>query len=470
MGGNQTKDGTSPSAQPGQSSKKGQGNRNPEIEEIVSRMTTGFTKKSITLEEFKSCFPQPHLLVEKLFIFSCNFNSSDRKDAVEQDALRMLLELLLLDPGFHSFDKTKALDLNMIEVFTSVYLNSLSDKHKNRMISTETAVDMLVNIVELIACSPATADSKKGLAGMFDKEKKEMTCDFFYSTFRDNFEQGRHALREGFRSMFNSQKAYLPSFETTSASIMDSNVEALVRLASNKMPVSGPLQCLFNSLRSGSSFNRLAFALVGYPAPTVLFIRHTYETTDGQSSKGLIGALVCSEWKDELGYWGDNQVVLFTLLPKVRFLYSYKGKGGNNFVYLNTKKISNSKYKVGLGFGGQEYRNFRIWLDDDILDKSATYFDDTTFPVFSLNEGYDEKLKIDCIEAWGFGDEEALAAQNAYRDMRQAMIHNSRKIDKKKLMEGDIGCMALSKNFAFRDQVDGDLQQMKEEAGYNTKK
>jgi hypothetical protein len=49
--------------------------------------------------------------------------------------------------------------------------------------------------------------------------------------------------------------------------------------------------------------------------------------------------------------------------------------------------------------------------------------------------------------------------------MRQTMITNSRKIDKKKLVDGDFASQALGKNFGHRDQIDGDIHQMKEEAG-----
>ena len=47
--------------------------------------------------------------------------------------------------------------------------------------------------------------------------------------------------------------------------------------------------------------------------------------------------------------------------------------------------------------------------------------------------------------------------------MRHTMIHNARKIDKKKLFEGEFGTLALDKNFANREQMEGDLQAMKDE-------
>jgi hypothetical protein len=49
--------------------------------------------------------------------------------------------------------------------------------------------------------------------------------------------------------------------------------------------------------------------------------------------------------------------------------------------------------------------------------------------------------------------------------MKQTMIQNSRKIDKKRLIEGEFANQALSKNFEHRDQIDGDLDMMKQEAG-----
>ncbi len=46
---------------------------------------------------------------------------------------------------------------------------------------------------------------------------------------------------------------------------------------------------------------------------------------------------------------------------------------------MNTKKIQKSKYKVGLGFGGDDYNNYRIWLDDDLEHGSYSSSEDTTY-------------------------------------------------------------------------------------------
>ena len=254
-----------------------------------------------------------------------------------------------------------------------------------------------------------------------------------------------------------------------SAKILNQSVLAVLRMSNNKLSEVKSLQCLYNSSQSGSSFNRLAYSLIGYNAPTVLLIKHTYKTIEGQSLKGIIGAYVGVPWKDEFGYWGDNTTYLFTLKPRVKFAYGYKGQGEQNFTYLNTKKIANSKYSVGLGFGGSEYKEFRLWLDDDLVGGSYVRGSDKTYPACNLSEGYEEILNIDSVEAWGLGGAESLAQQEGYREMRQQMITNARKIDKKQLIQGDFAGQALGKNFSHRDQIDGDLDQMKKESKKDSK-
>jgi hypothetical protein len=65
------------------------------------------------------------------------------------------------------------------------------------------------------------------------------------------------------------------------------------------------------------------------------------------------------------------------------------------------------------------------------------------------------------------GDASHVEKQEAFREMKSTMAHNSRKIDKKKFLEGDFASQAMEKTFGHRDQIDGDLKQMKEEAGLN---
>lgn len=288
------------------------------------------------------------------------------------------------------------MDLHPIEMLTAVYLNEMSGRLRDHKINRSKAVEIIIAAVEIVALSPKTQDLERGVNGMFDEDIKELTCDRLYSMYRDNFEYGRHALKNGFKDLTLNKVSSLPRYDGSQASTLDPIVLALMRMATNKMDGIKELQPMYNSSKSGSSFNRLANALVGYSAPSFLLIRHSYKTTDEQTHKGIIGAIVDCEWKDELGYWGTTNTCILTLLPRIKFMYAYKGKGGNSFVYLNTRKISNSKYGCGLGFGGSQFKDYRIWLDDELLDKSKTTGYDDTFPLGTMSDGYDEHLKVDC--------------------------------------------------------------------------
>jgi hypothetical protein len=69
------------------------------------------------------------------------------------------------------------------------------------------------------------------------------------------------------------------------------------------------------------------------------------------------------------------------------------------------------------------------------------------------------------VEAWGLGDQSTLDKQEEYRQMKVAMAHNSRKVDKSKFIQGEFASQAMGKTFGHREQIDGDLDQMKAEAG-----
>lgn len=73
--------------------------------------------------------------------------------------------------------------------------------------------------------------------------------------------------------------------------------------------------------------------------------------------------------------------------------------------------------------------------------------------------------QIDCVEAWGLGSEDDLSKQGDFRQMRDVMVSNARKVDKKKFLQGEFASQAFGKTFAHREQIEGDLNHMKQEAG-----
>ena len=109
---------------------------------------------------------------------------------------------------------------------------------------------------------------------------------------------------------------------------------------------------LLYSPSKGTSFNRLTHSILGYEGPTIILIKHLERNDRENQNKDtpyIFGAYSKLPWKEELNYIGDHNCFLFKLSPRFHNFFSYKGEGGTNFAYLNTKRIEKSKYKVGLG-------------------------------------------------------------------------------------------------------------------------
>lgn len=213
--------------------------------------------------------------------------------------------------------------------------------------------------------------------------------------------------------------------------------------------------------------------MLGYTGPSLILLKHSYTDTQDTRVKGVLGVFYASVWREELAYYGNSSsLVLFSLAPKLSFFPAFRGKGSPNLIYLNTRKIPNSKYPVGLGFGGTDFGSFRLWIDQEFASKSSTCDADQTFPIGPLHGSYDSHLKIECIEVWGLGGQKALQDQQEYRQAQEQMINQSRKVDKKKLVSGDFGgqFMSGSKAFQHRENMVLDMDTIKQEHEAELKK
>lgn len=123
-------------------------------------------------------------------------------------------------------------------------------------------------------------------------------------------------------------------------------------LTNNSFHCVSKIHLLYSPSTAGSSFNRLAYSIMGYGGPTLILLKHVQKNDRENGNKDtsyILGAFHSSQWKDELKYIGDHTSYLFKISPRFHNFYSYRGEGGTNFAYLNTKHIDRSKYKVGLG-------------------------------------------------------------------------------------------------------------------------
>ena len=70
---------------------------------------------------------------------------------------------------------------------------------------------------------------------------------------------------------------------------------------------------------------------------------------------------------------GDLTAFMFSLNPKIKFMTTDKGEGGNTYFYINNINEDISKRRKGIGFGGDNQKdNFKLWIDEDI-DRSTVF-------------------------------------------------------------------------------------------------
>ena len=174
---------------------------------------------------------------------------------------------------------------------------------------------------------------------------------------------------------------------------------------------------------------------------------------------GVFGGFINTEVKDILGYHGTPETFLYRYLPDFKSFHTYTGQGGQNFFYLNSKRIANSRYPCGIGFGGDGYENFRIFLDSDLLEKSKSYDYDKTFENGALTDSSKTYLEISRIEVWGFPDSLTRQKQIMFRENEEQVALNNRKVDRMEFM-GNAGVF-FEKQFGFKEQLRIDLEEEK---------
>eukprot|EP01016_Furgasonia_blochmanni_P045803 TRINITY_DN650_c0_g2_i6.p1 TRINITY_DN650_c0_g2~~TRINITY_DN650_c0_g2_i6.p1 ORF type:complete len:261 (+),score=55.56 TRINITY_DN650_c0_g2_i6:75-857(+) len=205
----------------------------------------------------------------------------------------------------------------------------------------------------------------------------------------------------------------------------------------------------------------------GYKAPTFILIKHIEMRDKGVKDNdgvNIFGGFTSTEWQDQLGYAGDFNSAIFSLYPRFQY-YSSLSDGENCFTYLNTKRIDNSKFKSGLGFGGNKYfEKYRIWIDDDLEHNSYIGPDDSAYESGFLAEPHVTKLKIETLEIWGAGDESTFEQQIKFREDEMSELERMRKVDRKAFVNSQFDKeIMFDKTFAHGYQVRVDTEMDKDE-------
>ena len=436
--------------------------------ELSSLKPKSHQRKTIGKKAIQNIFPENIVFGLKLYHWMKALNNNK---PITFDSYLSSIEILIREPleymnttyAFRSKDKLQIFGYISLEKF------SIASEELSKIALNYSQGQVLLNELLNMFYYPIIPEKPKDLPGKYVLDDIFRTQDdivelrSFVILIKKQLPFIGRYLKIYFISKFLDRKVSikLPSLSAPSSLINSWNLPLLF-LSNQAVQNVSQLQFLYSTTKSGSSFNRLAYAIRGYNAPTLILIKHieevnneNYDSYEKESSKSndntkiktyLFGGFRKSMWTDELGYNGDSESYIFSLSPVLRNMFTHNTEGGTNYCYMNTRKIAGSKFKVGLGFGGVGYRNYRLWIDDDIESESYTNPDDKTYEKGYLVNPSTEKLKIVQVEIWGMGDENTLKGQEEFRAMEQTQVENSRKVDRKQFGQSEFDRQILFGN------------------------
>lgn len=133
---------------------------------------------------------------------------------------------------------------------------------------------------------------------------------------------------------------------------------------------------------------------------------------------------------------------------------------------MNSKKLASSKYPTGIGFGGDNYEGFRLWLDADILEKSQSCDSDRTFETGPITDSATQYLKIVKIEVYGFPDNDTAKLQAKFRLEEEEQAYTNRKVNRKEFLSGGgTNEILFERQYKFKEQLNIDLDHERQQQG-----
>ena len=176
---------------------------------------------------------------------------------------------------------------------------------------------------------------------------------------------------------------------TKNSEIISKDLFMIFPLFCNKLYDSESCFLLYNSSQDGFSFNRLSNCIKYFNSMMIFLIKTNEEGK-------IIAVLQDGELFDSAKYnSGTNNNMLIILKPSLKiFKCSSNSSGGNNYAYMNTRKIENSQLKRGIGFGHDgNIGKARIWLDGELPDDCTSSPKDDTYDIGKLLTEYTFKVR-----------------------------------------------------------------------------
>ncbi|KRX04242.1 hypothetical protein PPERSA_11366 [Pseudocohnilembus persalinus] len=414
--------------------------------------------QQITAEIFQKLFSNDKIFAKKIYNW---FVSISEKGIVTIKNIIDGCEYLFGNCQQYRYQEFNNLRLESIELMIVLSIETNWKQFQNIQDISKYQINALLNHIFRIFGEQDEKLNKSLIKDVFDdNESDKIKLKKFQVNILNKLSYINRVIKEYFKQKFFNGITYykIPKMDKKSSIMSDATV-AFFYLGGLGMRNCDAFYQLYNSNESGTSFNRIANAILGFNGPTLFLIKHVEKNEDGSHETHVFGACNQDEWQEQLQYQGDASNFLFQLRPQQKYFYTYSGEGGHNFSYFNQRFIENSKYKVGLGFGGDDgIKNFRLWIDDEVETKSHTKPQDKAYAIGYLLDPNIYQLKITNLEVYGIGSQYNLDNQEQYRIRRMEEIQKARKVDKKMMFSGQVGAMFIPGLMKHRDELREDVK------------
>ena len=417
------------------------------------------SKKELAAEDLEQLFPNR---VEFCRRFAAWMRKLSYKGTANRESFIFACEVMLLDSDMILKEEYKNHSFNFLELF----MHMTMAKYPNE-IETLSKADVLAFIKTLVNLFLDDTQESSLAVDVLDKMtlklftvSEEVHLESFIRLFKDNLTTSiTFGKRQLEHLLFAEPLPQTPRVKE--GYVLNNQILMLLGLTNSKIFNRDRIDLLYSSRSMGNSFHRLTGALKGYDAPVIVLIKNQFDLIGAPDCTSIFGFYANCLWADSLSYFGNADTYLFKITPDFKTFYSFNGKGGKDFLYLNTKQISNSVYRSGLGVGGGVKSKARIWLDYELMTRSYAEDTDLTFERGVLTQSPYDYLRIEQVEIWGFPSKDTQTKQEMFKQQENEAIISSRKIDKKELFNQPGNEFLMESKFKFKEQLHIDFEHEK---------
>jgi len=401
--------------------------------QISSEKPKSESRKTLSKLGFKKRFPENVEFALKLYHW---MRAHSEKDAITFETYVTLLQVLVkqLD-SYHSLHY-KSTKLEKFEIFLQISLGKYTQNDAALTSSNVTFSQALIFLQEIFnifntgktSSEPNSLAAKLIVNSIFKNDQTSINWREFTKYIKEKYPNINKVVQDYFTTKFVNPdvKIKTPALGGVSGnSILNADLISIFCLTDPQFFTLPKINLLYSSDTQGKSFYQLANAIKNNPSPSIVIIKHVETGKSGQSSNEqapsyVCGAFIKAPWKNNIRYSGNNETVLFSLIPRFRIFNATNAQENKNFVYLNTDAGS----RIGLGFGGVDYKGFKLWIDDKLENESYTNDNDGTYENGPLLEPYITKLNITSVEVWSVEGEYKTQTQTNTPRPTQTPVQN----------------------------------------------